>query len=178
MRRISAFRVRKRGVHCTRGLRPRRLHVECANTDEFGCAECIARGAYTPPALVSRFECLPTKSDFCDAHTHIRVKSGGRQPAVGWGYRRCGTKIKHLSPTSERTKRSGGRQPAVIRQGTGKGDATNVRGTALCAYLEQGGLWKRPYVITIMDATMPPWNHRNGWNTLRASTVAARRECA
>jgi hypothetical protein len=41
----------------------------------------MSHGGLTPPALVLPCECLPAKSDFCDARTHLD-KSGGRQPAV------------------------------------------------------------------------------------------------
>ena len=75
MRRISAFRVRKRSAF---------------------------HGGLTPPALVLRCECPPKKSDFCDAQTHV-CKSGGGQHAVAGSNkrlepsvdRRCAWRVLH-----------------------------------------------------------------------------------
>ena len=60
MRRISAFRVRKRSAF---------------------------HGGLTPPALVSQCARPPKKSDFCDARTHV-CKSGGGQHAVAGSNKR------------------------------------------------------------------------------------------
>jgi hypothetical protein len=37
-------------------------------------------GGLTPLARVLRCACLPTKSDLCDAHTHIRSRAAGVSP--------------------------------------------------------------------------------------------------
>jgi hypothetical protein len=43
---------------------------------------CVQRyhGGLTPPALVLQCERLPAKNDFCDAHTHIRLRAAGVSP--------------------------------------------------------------------------------------------------
>jgi hypothetical protein len=59
-------------------------------------------GGLTPPALVSRCGRLPAKSDFCDAHTHIRSRAAGVSPpwfVIPTLHR----KIEHRSATDERT---------------------------------------------------------------------------
>ncbi len=60
-----------------------------ATASEFRTATTFARckqphnhGGLTPPALVLVYGRPPAKNDFFDAQTHVRLKSGGCQPAV------------------------------------------------------------------------------------------------
>jgi hypothetical protein len=68
----------------------------------FAFASNAPHGGLTPPALVSRCGRLPAKSDFCDAHTHIRSGAAGVSPpwfVIPTLHR----KIEHRSATDGRT---------------------------------------------------------------------------
>jgi hypothetical protein len=122
-----------------------------------------------------------TADGVCAGRRCIRGNSyhgGLTPPALVLQFERLPTKKRFLRCTNAHPIKSGGRQPPWFGNGTGKGDAANVRGmalcanvehtqrtvgghcdprdvrgTALCANVEQGGLWKRPCVFRIMDGT-------------------------
>ncbi len=79
---------------------------------------CISRtfhGGLTPPALVLVYGRPPAKNDFFDAQTHVRLKSGGRQPAVVGETRLQGDSLR-VRRTNARRPRAAGVSPPCCRK--------------------------------------------------------------
>jgi hypothetical protein len=77
---FAAWRLRVRiGNAPHGGLRLRRLHLECAETDEFARG-VHPTGGLRPPLLFRDAHVCRRKNDFCDTHTHIRSRAAGVSP--------------------------------------------------------------------------------------------------
>jgi hypothetical protein len=83
-------------MHPTGALRLRRLHLECAEGDEFA-RRIHPTGGLRPPLLFRGAHVCRRKNDFCDTHTHIRSGAAGVSPP--WWNRTCRTET-HLQDGS------------------------------------------------------------------------------
>jgi hypothetical protein len=66
-------------MHPTGALRLRRLHLECAEGDEFA-RRIHPTGGLRPPLLFRGAHVCRRKNDFCDTHTHIRSRAASVSP--------------------------------------------------------------------------------------------------
>jgi hypothetical protein len=66
-------------MHPTGALRLRRLHLACAEGDEFA-RRIHPTGGLRPPLLFRGAHVCRRKNDFCDTHTHIRSRAAGVSP--------------------------------------------------------------------------------------------------
>ena len=73
----------------------------------------VTTGGLRPPLLCCVANVCRRNNDFRDAQIHVRLKSGGREPAVARSYHRCAARSECCLATSEHTAKSGGREPAV-----------------------------------------------------------------
>jgi hypothetical protein len=107
---FAASRLRVRIGNAPYGAsRLRRLHLACAEGDEFA-RRINPTGGLRPPLLL-QYECLPAKNDFCDTHTHIRSGAAGVSPP--WFTKRTCNAVRFTfgKPRLQRKPRSDRRGP-------------------------------------------------------------------